>query len=222
MVGEVKKNRYVYYHCTGYKGRCEEPYVREEIVEKQFSELLGRLSFDDEVLTWVRDALRASHADEKREHDAAIARLRAEYDRLQARVHAMYVDKLDGKIDGAFFERVSAEWRAQQNYCSRQIERHKSADQSYLEEGVRLLELAQNARRLFEKQESREKRRLLNFVVSNSTWKGKKLEVSLQQPFDLLLETAARAEEAGAAQGPIAAKSEIWLPGPDSNQRPTA
>jgi hypothetical protein len=73
----------------------------------------------------------------------------------------------------------------------------------------------QNARRLFEKQESREKRRLLNFVVSNSTWKGKKLEVSLQQPFDLLLETAARAEEAGPAQGPIAAKSEIWLPGPE-------
>jgi hypothetical protein len=28
MVGEVKKDRYVYYHCTGYKGRCDEPYVR--------------------------------------------------------------------------------------------------------------------------------------------------------------------------------------------------
>jgi site-specific DNA recombinase len=89
MVGEVKKDRYIYYHCTGYKGRCDEPYVREEILEKQFSEVLSRLSFDEEVLAWVCDALRASHADEKREHEAAIGRLRAEYDRLQARVHAV-------------------------------------------------------------------------------------------------------------------------------------
>ena len=73
MVGEVKKDRYIYYHCTGYKGRCDEPYVREEILEKQFSEMLGRLSFDEEVLAWVCAALRASHSDEKREHEAASA-----------------------------------------------------------------------------------------------------------------------------------------------------
>ena len=117
IVGEIKKQRYVYYHCTGYKGRCEEPYVREEIIERQFSNLLGRLTFDDEVLAWVRDALSASHADEKREHERAITRLRTEYDRLQNRMHAMYVDKLDGKVDGAFFERMSGEWRAEQDRC---------------------------------------------------------------------------------------------------------
>ena len=50
IVGEIKKQRYIYYHCTGYKGRCDEPYVREEILERQFSDLLGRLSFDDEAL----------------------------------------------------------------------------------------------------------------------------------------------------------------------------
>jgi hypothetical protein len=29
MVGELKKGRYVYYHCTGNRGRCGDPYVRE-------------------------------------------------------------------------------------------------------------------------------------------------------------------------------------------------
>ncbi len=47
MVGEIKKQRYVYYHCTGYKGRCEEPYVREETIETKFAKLLGRLTFDE-------------------------------------------------------------------------------------------------------------------------------------------------------------------------------
>jgi hypothetical protein len=37
--------------------------VREELLEKQFTMLLGRLQFDDEVLAWVREALHASHAE---------------------------------------------------------------------------------------------------------------------------------------------------------------
>src|ERR1700719_4363793 len=119
IVGEIKKQRYVYYHCTGYKGRCDEPYVREEVIEQQFADLLGRLKFDDEVLEWVREALDASHADERREHEEAIKRLWAEYDRIQNRIHAMYVDKLDGKVDGVFFERMSGEWRGEQDRCQR-------------------------------------------------------------------------------------------------------
>jgi hypothetical protein len=212
IVGEIEKQRYVYYHCTGYKGRCEEPYVREEVISQQFSELLGRLTFDEEVLALVRDALHASHADEKREHEAAIGRLRAEYDRLQSRRHAMYVDKLDGKVDVAFFDRMSAEWRAEQDRCLREIERHQAADRSYLDEGVQLFELARNAQRLFEKQEPREKRRLLNFLVSNCTWKGGELVADLRQPFDLLAETTAIAAQATAGNRPDLAKTEIWLP----------
>jgi site-specific DNA recombinase len=77
VVGEIKKERYVYYHCTGYADKCRgnpascrHRYVREEVLEKQFTELLGLLKFDDEVLEWVRDALHASHADEQREHES--------------------------------------------------------------------------------------------------------------------------------------------------------
>jgi DNA invertase Pin-like site-specific DNA recombinase len=221
IVGEIKKQRYVYYHCTGYKGRCEEPYAREEVIERQFTDLLGRLKFDDEVLEWMREALVASHADERREHEKATKRLRAEYDRLQNRIHAMYVDKLDGKVDGAFFERMSGEWRAEQDRCLREIERHRTVDQSYLEEGVRLLDLARNAQRLFEKQEPREKRRLLNFLVSNCSWKGGELTAALRQPFDLLAETTAIAAQVAREGRRDLTKSEIWLPGPDSNQRPT-
>jgi site-specific DNA recombinase len=133
----------------------------------------------------------------------------------------MYVDKLDGKVDDIFFERMSGEWRAEQDRCLREIEWHQTADQSYLEEGVRILELARNAQRLFEKQEPREKRRLLNFLVSNCSWKGGKLTIVLRQPFDLLAETTAIAAQEGHDGRRNLTKSEIWLPGPDSNQRPT-
>ncbi|WP_051448299.1 recombinase family protein [Bradyrhizobium sp. WSM1417] len=101
LVGEIKKGRYVYYHCTGYKGKCHEPYVREEVIADKFSELMGRLRFSEKVHEWIVAGLHQSHADERKEHDAAVSRLQAEYDRLTQRLSAMYVDKLDGRIDNA-------------------------------------------------------------------------------------------------------------------------
>lgn len=81
------------------------------MLEQQFTALLGRLQFDDEVLGWVREALHASHADEKGEHEEAIERLKAEHKRLQGRIDAMYIDKLDGRIGGEFFDRMAGQWR---------------------------------------------------------------------------------------------------------------
>ena len=221
VVGEIKKERYVYYHCTGYRGKCGEPYVREEVLEEEFTALLERLAFDAEIMDWVREALVTSHADEKREHDAAIARLQAEHDRLQARLDAMYVDKLDGLIDATFFDRMSDQWRGEQERCMRDVAHHQTANRSYMAEGVQLLELARNAGKLFAKQESREKRRLLNFLVSNCSWANGKLSVSFREPFDLLMKTVTADAKRKAAGGVPDGFSEKWLPGPDSNQRPS-
>jgi hypothetical protein len=64
IVGEIKKQRYICYHCTGYADKsrgypsdCRRKYVREDVLERQFTELLGELRFDNEVLAWVREAL---------------------------------------------------------------------------------------------------------------------------------------------------------------------
>ena len=120
LVGEIKKGRYVYYHCTGYKGKCPEPYVREEVLEDRFASLLNRLTFDEDVLRWAQDALRISHADEAREHKTATARHQAEYERLQNRIHAMYVDKLDGRVDATFFDQCRHDGApSSSNACAR-------------------------------------------------------------------------------------------------------
>ena len=224
VVGEIKKQRYVYYHCTGYADKCRgnpvlcrRKYVREEVLETQFAALLGRLKFDDEVLEWVRDALHASHANERREHEEAIQRHQAEYKRLQDRINAMYVDKLDGLVDAAFFEKMSNEWREAQNSCLREIERHQEADKSYMDEGVQLLELARKAQELFAQQEPREKRRLLNFLLSNCTWEDGEVIATFRQPFDLLAETAVSAGRAAADGTGGSTKTEIWLGRQDLN-----
>jgi hypothetical protein len=187
------------------------------VLEAKFAGLLQRISFSTEVLAWATAALRQSHADEKKFHDQALMNLHRECKRIQDRVDAMYLDKLDGRIDVEFFDRHAQEWRTRQQQIIAEINDYRAANRGYIEEGISLLELAQGASTLFEKQPAAEKRRLLDFVVSNSTWKDGELAAEYRQPFDLLAD-AVRLEHAVQVTGTAStAKNENWLPGMDSN-----
>ncbi|MFE0014630.1 recombinase family protein [Mesorhizobium sp. NPDC059054] len=225
VVAEIKKGKYVYYHCTGHtdKGRggyadCRRKYVREEVLDQTFAALLDALHFDEEVLDWVREALKASHADEKREHEQALHRCQTEYKRIEDRLNAMYLDKLDGRIDNAFYDRMSTQWRVEQTRLLRKIERHGEAQESYMDDGIRLLELARNASQLFARQPAHEKKRLLNLVLSNCGWTRGEVQAVFRQPFDLLAETLASAAAQQAGRANVSAEHPIWLGNLDSNQ----
>jgi len=124
-VSGTDRSSYIYYHCTGKKGKCDEPYTREEVLEECFADLLKGLVFDDQVMDWIVDALHQSHADEKR---------------------------------------------------------------------------------------SSEKRKLLNFVCSNSIWKDHTLTTTFRQPFDLLAITNTTWQREKAARVDSSDLRPIWLP----------
>ena len=91
----------------------------------------------------------------------------------------------------------------------------------YLAEGAQLLELAGRAYELFRNLPPREQRQLLDFLVSNCTWRNGELTATFRQPFDMLVETATAASGLATVTDLATAINEIWLPGPDSNQRPS-
>ena len=170
---------------------------------------------------WLRYSwIRSSPACETPGVDDAIAKLQREHRRLQDRIDAVYMDKLDGRIDNDFFDRKAREFRNEQARLMRDIEAHQSANRSYIGEGVQLLELAQRAHALFESQPPQEKRKLLNFVLPNCTWKGGKFAAKYRQPFDVLA-VAVASEQQRVGEG-IAetGRNDIWLPRQDSNLQP--
>ena len=190
LVGEIKKGKYIYYRCTHYKTECDEPYVREEVLEEKFTGILRMLRFDEDVLQWIRTALQESHDDTSRYHREVIDKLQKDYKRLEQRLEAMYIDKLDGKVGERFYEQKSAEWREDQKDIRRRLEEHENASQSYMDEGIALMELANRAADLFADQPASEKRRLLEFVLSNSFWANGELTPEFRQPFDMLADMA--------------------------------
>ncbi len=211
LVGDVKKGKYVYYRCSGFKGKCNEPYVRQEHFEAKFGEVLDNLKFDADVLEWVRQALKGSFSDKQKLHDDSMARLQSECDRLDKRLEGLYLDKLDGRITLDVYDRLSVEWQEQRHKLTAQIQPYRQASDNYHFDGVMLLELAQNARKLYETQPAQEKRRLLDILLSNCTWGGGELIPTLKQPFDLIAKSNAAAKQADSENSAEIAKSEIWL-----------
>lgn len=172
---------------------------------------MKRLVFDDEVLNWLSNALQQSHEDEKRFRDEVVARLRDQYDTYKNRLDKLYEDKVDGVVSVEFFKRKSAEWDAEQTRILRAIDEHHAANHSYLNEGVKLLELAKRAYSLYEKQKADEKRKLLSFVCSNSTWREGRLTINFRQPFDMIAVTNAAWIEEKAAGSDSGDLRSIWL-----------
>ena len=73
----------------------------------------------------------------------------------------------------------------------RRLEEHQDASQSYMDEGIALMELANRAADLFAEQPASEKRRLLEIVLSNSYRAVGELTPKFRQPSNTLADMAA-------------------------------
>jgi site-specific DNA recombinase len=186
---------------------------RDPISEKtkdalQYKRVVG----DGEILEWITERLQQSHGDENQYHDEAIGRLRGEYNRLQARIDTMYTDKLDGEIDAAYFDRKATTWRGEQDRLLQSVEEHQGANQVYPDEGIGILELSRQAYDLFKKQDPREKRRFLNFPLSNCSWKNGELTANYRQPFNMIAEIKLAHQKQRATSQVKSGPFENWLP----------
>ncbi len=81
-----KQKGHIYYRCTRKKGVCTEPYVREEALDFQLSELLARFVLPPE---WAAELNRLADKDEKETSQIAAASVQE----MRAKIAA-----LDGKI----------------------------------------------------------------------------------------------------------------------------
>ncbi|SNS67480.1 Site-specific DNA recombinase [Sphingomonas laterariae] len=193
IVAELKKKKYIYYHCTGFKGKCPEPYVRQEILDTYFENVLARLRLDDEVFGLVQRALREGHADERRDREARKEKLIAEASQLQDRLDMIYLDKVEGRITAEFHDRISVTWRDERARAIRGLELLSNADDAYVDDSIALLDVVRTAHKGFADMAVGHKRRALNLVLSNCSWADGSLSVGFREPFGMLEELSKNA-----------------------------
>jgi len=166
------------------QGKCDGvEYVREEKIAKEFRKVLEAIVLPADHLDYVRDILKDNHDEQREYHQQALQRLNQEYSKLENRINEMYDDRLDGLLSKEQFIEKSEALRERQQDVRRKIEKHEAADRNYMLEGVQLLELLQNVVAAYVSADMPTKRRILDFVTSNSVWKDGQIYPNYREPF---------------------------------------
>lgn len=212
ITGEIKKKKsgktYTYYHCTSSKDKCFDiTYIREEKINTWFTDILTQVQIPAEIVEWTRQALLEVHDLEKKDHTDLINRLNVIYKQLQTKIDKAYEDKLNEEISKDYWASITTKWKLEQADIELQLTSLREVNTAYIEQGMKLMELAQQAPVLFQHMTTEEKREMVNLVLSNPKIKNGSIEYDLRKPFSMFSEVT---------------DLEKWRSERDSNPRPSA
>lgn len=140
ITGEIKKGKYIYYHCANKTHKCPNKsiYVKEAEITAQIDEVIKRININDKHQEAIITALKESHIEEQRYHKEQIKTLQTACEKLKSRISALYTDKLDGLISNELWREKNDEWMMEHARLKSIMEAHEKADMSYMNEGIRI------------------------------------------------------------------------------------
>src|ERR1700687_253628 len=206
VTAEIKKNKYTYYRCTGSRGKCDLPYMREEELGEKLGQTLKNIYIPDDVLAQLEKALLADTGHQERSQKQQHERLEQRLGFVRQRFERGYMDKLDGKISEEVWVRKAVEWNAEEEQIQHAMRGLEEVKPERILDGIKILELANKAYFLYVKQTPEEKAKLLRMVLSNCSVDAVSLYPIYRKPFDLIFDRA---------------KIKEWCARGDSNSRPS-
>lgn len=187
--GQVKKGKYTYYSCSGYKD-CKREYVAETVLLKEVYQVLDGFKLSDEKISEITEGLKEIGKTENQFYRKNINALKVEHDKYEVRIKKMYEDKLDGSITEEMYDSLLREYKGKQHELLHQMENHSEADEQFYLTANITLNIAKRAKEIFESSEPSEKRQFLGFLLQNCVLNGKNLEFTMRSPFNLILNSS--------------------------------
>ena len=198
VTAELQKKKYIYYRCSGGRGKCSLPYMREQDISDRMGELLKDIYVPETIAHAIVDSLQSDSARVESERQTRLSATEQRLTALRGRIDQMYEDKLDGKIDEEFWARKTNEWREQEHQLELVLTRLKNPVPSDNVLTVKkIFELANKAHFLYVTRSHAERGQLLKSVLLNCDTDGASLCPVYRKPFDLIFERAKNQEWSG-------------------------
>ena len=207
VIGEEKKRRYVYYHCSFSRGRHNGTgYVPENRLASMFEDCIQGVTLPDDKVDWLKENLRQRHKNTAESARNRLVRLQLERDRINARLSKLYDLKLDGRITEEMFISKETEYQTELMTLKGQIESAEKVNPNFYEDACQILELSKSLPRLYVEADNHEKAHLLKLIASNYTLNDVSISPTWRKPFSFIAEGLSRSH---------------WLPREDSNLGPS-
>ncbi|EKE11104.1 MAG: recombinase [uncultured bacterium] len=188
---EIKKGKYIYYHCTNYHGNCGNVvWIKEEALLKQIEPTLKGLKLTAKAINELKRELRATHEMEKIHYEQNTNAIKKKIESIENKLKIMYEDRLDGRLTPEDYDEKVKECKIQKKDLLEEYGEHVEADENFCINANKILSLASRAWEIFESSEAQEKTQLLKFTLQNFSLTGKNLSFEAKIPFSGILEYA--------------------------------
>ena len=189
LTAELKKGKYIYYHCTGKRGgNCKSDLIREEKLDEVFLQLIEKLpNPDDGLFEEIKKAVKEIRQIKSDYEEASQEEIQKQIKRLQNRIDNLYIDKLDGRITQDFWAEKHNLWHDEKDKLIEKLRAINNTSRNF-DEGSNLLEnFCKHARGEFLRASGKKKRAILKMLGSNFIYKDKKVSIELTSVFNYLL-----------------------------------
>jgi site-specific DNA recombinase len=192
---ELHKGRY-YGRCKGDRGCTRKKYARQDEVEAELMRVFDKLICPSPaILAWVVGALKERHARDMDVRDATVNQMERRKKDLARRLDLIYEDRLDGRIDADEYDRRKQMLVTEQAELERRLANQADDYATRLEQGLKVLELTQNAAELYQLRDTLGRRAIIGGLFTNLTLNGKDIKAELTPLVEAISETARKHRE---------------------------
>ncbi len=181
-----------YYRCADgkrvHRGRGEpQVNVREEGILQQLAGAVDAVTLTEDIARSIAFALNETHRAATAAKREAVKLYRAQLGALDDKENSMVDLFTAGSIDADLFKRQQTRVREERDALFDKLQAAETeADDAYLVTADRVLELAKNAKRLWEGRTPSEQRDFLARLVCNPRLDGRTVRYDLRKPFAVL------------------------------------
>ena len=193
VVGEIKKQKYVYYRCTWAHGKdkCNNlKYYSEKFLLEQLADAVKAVEIDEELKKEIINAVIQLNKQEQNFQQDNLQRLNLEAEKIRQEIRAVYQDKLDGVLSTEQWQEEN-EFRQQKlSMIKTKMEAFDNTNQRFMDDINYTLELLNGLYDVYLQISDEQKVDLLKTLLSNCVLKGGKLSWAYKKPFCYLVERA--------------------------------
>ncbi len=181
-------HRYVYYHCTKSRAdrRCSEPSIEVGALEEQIGGLLGRITVDDDILTWALGELRQQRRKECLEPPPAHRSLAQAITETRKESKTLLDLAVRGLVSDEDYSLKKQELTDRELKVREKLLQEETGQERWFEPAERTFRFANMAPKRFLRGSNAEKREILLALASNLELKDGSLRMSAPKPFLLM------------------------------------
>lgn len=192
MVGELKKGKYIYYHCTGNKGgNCKsKSYVREEKIEEAILEALKKIHLSDDTIELAKKCFRSELESQNLYSEQQIKTLEAEIQKQKNKASKLFDLFLEGEVSEDIYKKKKNEIEESLDGMLIKYSNLTKHGVKFMEYFENLFELFRMTSELYFELDNAKKRTMLKLLCSNLSYNGENVTITIKKAFQPIVKIA--------------------------------